>query len=190
MRHALALLTLSACLIASSAAAQDKMGTASGRGVIDRFTGWDKQKDEPIVEKVSFSPRYSYAHGETVGKLKFSWIVLTEKEPPASLLAAKDRAEARRLWCEKEKASFVAVRLDAEGKPDVLLLCPANGKVNTEMLSTWNGLESFVVTFQSRDAKRLKGTLVGGDGSCPDDKGGAVYCTPQEDYAFDAPFFH
>lgn len=100
--------------------------------------------------------------------------------------SAKDRAEARRVWCEKEKASFVALKLDAAWNVDLYFLCPANGAVSTEMLSTWNGLDSVAVRFEVRDEKRLKGTLRTGSGSCPGADGGQTYCTPTGDYAFDA----
>lgn len=184
-------LFLSALMLSLSVApvAAQEAGSAGGRGTITRQTGWNQEKHEPITEEVTFSPKYSYAYTEPGGGQKYTWIVLTEKEPPLKTwLAAKDRAEARRLWCEKEKASFVAVKLDAEGKTDLYFLCPANGAVNTEMLSTWNGLESVVVTLEKSDGKRLKGTLVGGEGSCPGETGEEqVYCEQQEDYTFDAP---
>jgi hypothetical protein len=45
--------------------------------------------------------------------------------------------------------SFVAVKLDAQGAVDLYFLCPADGRVQTEMLSTWNGLDSVVVTLDS-----------------------------------------
>lgn len=120
----------------------------------------------------------------TRGAQKYTWIVLTDKEPPLKTwAAAKDRAEARRLWCEKEKAAFVAVKLDAEGKVDLYFLCPANGAVNTEMLSTWNGLECVVVQLETKDGNRLKGTLRGGEGSCPgENEEEQVYCAQQDDY--------
>ena len=184
-------LLLSALMLSLSAApvAAQEAGSAGGRGVITRQTGWDKEKHEPITEEVTFSPKYSYAYTEQGGAQKYTWIVLTDKEPPLkSWMAAKDRAEARRLWCEKEKASFVAVKLDSEGTMDLYFLCPANGAVNTEMLSTWNGLQSVVVKLDESDGKRLKGTLRGGEGSCPGENGEEqVYCTQQEDYTFDAP---
>ncbi len=174
-------------LVAMPLAAQ-QVGTAGGRGTIERQTGWDDKKQEPVIEQVSFSPKHSYAYSEGAGADKVTWIVLTEKEPPLkSWAAAKDRAEARRLWCEKEKASFVAVKLNAEWGVELYFLCPANGKLNTEMLSTWNGLESVVVKLEGSDGKRLKGTLRGGEGSCPGSNGEQAYCTPQDDYTFDAP---
>lgn len=168
--------------------AAQEIGTAGGQGIISRQTGWDSKTQEPVIEQVSFAPRFSYAYTEGTGAGRAQWIVLTEKEPPLkSWEGGKDRAEARRLWCEKEKASFVAVKLDAKGAVDLYFLCPANGKVNTEMLSTWNGLESVVVTLDGKDPKRIKGTLRGGEGFCTDDDGRESYCTPQDDYTFDAP---
>lgn len=79
------------------------------------------------------------------------------------------------------------MELNAQRGVELYFLCPANGAVNTEMLSTWNGLDSVVVKLETRDGKRLKGTLRGGEGSCPDENGAQVYCTPQDDYTFDAP---
>ncbi len=178
---------LALCLLSAPLAAQE-IGTASGHGTISRQTGWNDKTKEPVVEQVSFSPRFSYAYAEGTGTDRSQWIVLTEREPPLkSWEGMKDRAEARRLWCEKEKASFVAVKLDAQGAVDLYFLCPANGQVNTEMLSTWNGLDSVVVKLDGKDPKRIKGALRGGEGSCPDEKGGQAYCTLQDDYTFDAP---
>lgn len=185
------ILFLSALMLSLSVApvAAQEAGSAGGRGVITRQTGWDEKKHEPITEEFTFSPKYSYAYTEQGGAQKYTWIVLTDKEPPLKAWAGeKDRAEARRVWCEKEKAAFVAVKLDSEGTMDLYFLCPANGAVNTEMLSTWNGLQSVVVTLEKSDGKRLKGTLVGGEGSCPgENEEEQVYCDQQEDYTFDAP---
>lgn len=168
--------------------AAQEIGTAGGQGIISRQTGWNAKTQEPVVEEVSFSPRFSYTYTEGTGAGRAQWIVLTEKEPPLkSWEGGTDRAEARRLWCEKEKASFVAVKLDTKGAVDLYFLCPANGKVNTEMLSTWNGLDSVVVTLDGKDPKRVKGTLRGGEGFCTDSDGKESYCTPQDDYTFDAP---
>jgi len=185
MSRSFAFLTL--CLLSAPLAAQE-IGTAGGHGTMTRQTGWNDNTKEPVVEQVSFSPRFSYAYTEGTGAGRFQWIVLTEKEPPIkSWEGVKDRDEARRRWCEKEKASFVAVKLDAQGAVDLYFLCPANGQVNTEMLSTWNGLDSVVVSLDGKDPKRIKGTLRGGEGSCPDENGKQAYCAPQDDYTFDAP---
>jgi hypothetical protein len=78
------------------------------------------------------------------------------------------------------------VRDDGRHKVDLYFLCPANGGLNTKMLSSANGLDSVVIRFEVRDAKRLKGTLRTGDGSCPGPDGNATYCTPTGDFAFDA----
>lgn len=181
---------LSALMLSLSVApvAAQEAGSAGGRGVITRQTGWNKEKHEPVIEQFSFSPKFSYAYTEQGGAQKYTWIVLTDKKPPLDAWAgAKDLAEARRLWCEKEKAAFVAAKLDAQGKVDLYFLCPANGAVNTEMLSTWNGLESVVVKLEKSDGKRLKGTLRGGEGACDHGNGEQVYCTQEDDYTFDAP---
>lgn len=176
MFRIIVIIALAFCCAVGSLGAQE-VGSASGKGRIDSGGG----------ELVGFSPRYSYAYSEGTGVKRFIWVVLTEKEPPLKAWAsAKDRAEARRLWCEKKKASFVALKLDAAWNVDLYFLCPANGAVNTEMLSSWNGLDSVVVKFGVRDNKRLKGTLRTGNGSCPGKDGDQAYCTPTGDYAFDA----
>lgn len=156
-------------------------GTAKGKGVIERI-GPEKS------EMVSFAPRFSWAYREGTGPKAFTWIVLTEKEPPLKdWTAAKDRAEARRAWCEKETTPWVAVKLDAQKKVDLYFLCPANGGVNTEMVSTANGLDSVVVKLDPKSGERWKGTLTTGQGNCPTANGADAYCTPTGDYAFDAP---
>ena len=162
--------------------AQDA-GSAGGKGIIKRVA-------PSGTDTVAFAPRYAFAYAERTGPKTFTWIVLTEKQPPlGAWSAAKDRAEARRTWCEKEKTPFVAVKLDSDWKVDLYFLCPANGSVNIEMLNTMNGLESVVVKFDARDDKRLKGTLRTGQGSCPGppDGTGQAYCEPTGDYTFDAP---
>lgn len=170
-------------MAAALGAAQDA-GSASGQGTIDRLT-WAKDAKEPTVEKVVFAPRYSYAYTEGTGSDAMTWLVLTEQPPPLDAWAhAKDRAEARRLWSEKEKASFIAVQLNANWGVELIFLCPGNGKVNTEMVSTINGLESVVVIITARDAGRLKGSFLCGEGACGDPP---VYCTKKGDYVFDAP---
>jgi len=176
------------CLGAISLEAQE-IGTASGKGTIERRVPAKTAGAEPTSEKASFSPRFSFAYTEGAGSSKSTWLVLTDKNPPLKDWAgAKDRAEARQIWCGKEKASFVALKLDAKMAVDLYFLCPADGVINTEMLSSWNGLESVVVKFETRDAKRLKGTLRTGQGSCPGADGKDAYCTPTGDFAFDAPF--
>jgi hypothetical protein len=182
MSHRIAIITLACCFATGSLGAQE-LGSASGKGTIERLV----PSASDSSELVAFSPRYSYAYSEGVGAQRFTWIVLTEKKPPVkSWVDAKDPAEARRLWCGKEKTSFVAVKLDAAWNVDLYFLCPSNGAVNTEMLSTMNGLDSIVVKFEVRDDKRLKGTLRTGTGSCPGADGGQAYCTPTGDYAFES----
>ena len=168
------------CLLSSSAGAQEA-GSAAGKGTIERLLPTGDS------EKVSFSPRYSYADSENLAGQRFTGIVLTEKEPPVKAwAAAKDPAEARRLWCEGEKASFVAVKLDPEWKVDLYFSCPGNGGLHTAMLSTWNGLDSVVMKLDVREGKRLKGTLRAGEGACSGEDGATVYCTATGDYEFDA----
>jgi hypothetical protein len=168
------------CFSAGALLAQES-GTAGGKGVIERI-GPEKS------ETVSFSPRYSWAYREGTGPKAFTWIVLTEKAPPLKdWVAAKDRAEARRAWCEKEATPWVAVKLDSQRKVDLYFLCPANGAVNTEMVSTANGLDSVVVKLDPKSGGRWKGTLTTGQGNCPTASGADAYCTPTGDYGFDAP---
>lgn len=175
---------LGLCLVAVTLFAAQDAGSASGQGTIDRLA-WGKDAKEPTVEKVAFAPRYSYAYREGTGSAAMTWLILTEQTPPIEAWAhAKDRAEARRLWSEKEKASFIAVQLNAKGGVELIFLCPGNVNVNTEMVSTINGLESVVVTITARDDGRLKGTLSCGEGACDDPP---VYCTKKGDYVFDAP---
>lgn len=173
---------LMVCFLASPLAA-NPIGTASGTGVIERQVASPQAGGGPETEKVPFAPRFAFAYRDTGGD-RNTWLVLTEKQPPvAEWLAAGDRAEARRLWCQREQASFVAAEINAEGGVELYFLCPGNGSVNTEMVSTSNGLASVAVTFERRDDARLKGTLRGGDGWC----GEGVYCETTENYAFDAP---
>jgi hypothetical protein len=182
MSNRMALLVLACCVWAAALQAQEA-GSASGKGKIERIVAPATGQ----TEWVEFQPRHSYAYSETTNEKKFTWIILTEKEPPAKdWTVAKDRAEARRLWCEKEKTSFVAVKLDADWKVDLYFLCPANGWVNTEMVNTANGLDSVVVELEVRDAKRLKGTLRTGQGACGDNES-MTYCEATGDYTFDAP---
>jgi hypothetical protein len=70
---------------------------------------------------------------------------------------------------------------------DFYFLCPGDGRVTSEGLNVANGLESIALKFQARDAKRLKGTLRTGQGSCPGPNDTQVYCKPTGDFAFDAP---
>lgn len=173
---------LAFCIEVISAVAQE-IGSANGKGTMERSVPPDYENSE----MVSFSPRYSYAYSEDTDGKKFTWIVLTEKEPPVeTLMAAKDAVEARRSWCETEKTSFVAVKLDPNWKVDLYYRCPGDGGTYMEMLNTINGLESIVVKFDVRDEKRLKGTLTTGNGNCPDENGVSAYCTPTGDYEFDA----
>lgn len=186
-RTSYAFLAAALCLVSAPLVAQ-QIGTAGGQGTMTRQTGWNEKTKEPVIEEVAFSPRFSYTYTEGTGAGRSTWIVLTEKEPPLqSWAGVKDRAEARRQWCKNEKASFVAVKLDSKGAVDLYFLCPADGAVQTEMLSSWNGLDSVVVKLDGKDPKRMKGTLRGGEGACSDDDGGTKYCTEQDDYTFDAP---
>lgn len=170
------------CLAAGQGFAQE-IGSATGKGIIDRLLPTGNS------EQVSFAPRYSTAYTETQGGRQFTWIVLTDKDTPIkSGTGAKNTGLPPVQWCEKESTSFVAVKLDADWKVDLYFLCPANGGLNTEMLSTANGLDSVQVTFDVRDGKRLKGALRTGVGSCPGADGAQAYCTQTGDYTFDTVF--
>lgn len=186
-RHVLAL-AVTLCLPAFPSVAQET-GTASGKGAMDRSVpGKTAAAADVAYEAVSFSPRFSFASREGKDATAATWIVLTEKQPPIKdWLHAQDQLETLRLWCGKEKASFVAMKLDEKMAVDFYFLCPADGRVTSEGLNVANGLESIVLKFQTRDAKRLKGTLRTGQGSCPGPNGTQVYCKPTGDFAFDSP---
>jgi hypothetical protein len=176
-------LVLVAVFVALPVAAQE-VGTASGRGSIISAAATPSTKEQ----RVNFAPKYAFSYVEGSGSKRATWIVLTEKEPPLKAWSgSKDKAAARQQWCAKEKAAFVAVKLDAKNEVDLYFLCPPGSEgSNTEMVSTINGLKSVDVQFTEKNAKRLKGTLRGGEGNCPvNDKD--AYCTQYSDYAFDAP---
>jgi len=142
---------------------------------------------DEVYEAVSFSPRFSCAYRDGKGDDAETWIVLTEKQPPLkSWLAAEDRLEALHRWCGKEKASFIAVSLDQKMEVDFYCECPGDGSVTSGM-SVANGLPSVVLKLQTRDARRLKGTLRTGQGSCPRPNDPQAYCKPTGDFALDAP---
>ena len=113
--------------------------------------------------------------------------VLTEKQPPLrNWLAAQDRLGALHRECGKEKASFIAMSLDQKMEVDFYFECPANGRVTSGM-SVANGLPSVVLKLQTRDARRLNGTLRTGQGSCPRPNDAQACCKPTGDFALDAP---
>ncbi len=175
-------LVLALCMTGPPLAAQT-IGAASGRGSIVSMPS----SPTAMEQRVSFAPRYAFAYVEGKGDKRATWIVLTEKEPPLKVWAgSKDRVVGRQQWCQKEKAAFVAVKLDAGNAVDLYFLCPPGAAVsNIEMVSTWNGLDSVVVLF-IRDGDRLKGTVRGGVGNCPVN-GKSAYCMALSDYRFDAP---
>ena len=166
-----------------------EVGTASGKGTMERSVPGSKAAElDKAYEKVSFSPRFSFASREGKGTEASTWIVFTEKQPPVKeWLASTDQLNMLRLWCGKEKSSFIAMSLDSKMAVDYYFLCPGDGRVTSEGLNVANGLESIVVKFQTRDAKRLTGTLRTGQGNCSKSDGPQVYCTPTGDFAFDAP---
>ena len=165
-----------------------EIGTASGKGTMDRKRpGKTSGATDEVYEAVSFSPRFSCAYRDGKGDDAATWIVLTEKQPPLkSWLATEDRLEALHSWCGKEKASFIAISLDQKMEVDFYCECPGNGSVTSGM-SVANGLPSVVLKLQTRDARRLKGTLRTGQGSCPRPNDPQAYCKPTGDFALDAP---
>lgn len=188
MKYRAFALALALSLPAFSSVAQE-IGTASGKGTMNRNRpGKTFGATEEVYEAVSFSPRFSCAYRDGKGDDAEIWIVFTEKQPPLkSWLAAADRLEALHSWCGKEKASFIAMSLDKKMEVDSYFLCPANGRVTSEGVNVANGLPSIVLTLQTRDARRLKGTLRTGEGSCPRPNDPQAYCKPTGDFAFDAP---
>ena len=188
MKYRACALALALSLGAFSLVAQE-IGTASGKGTMDRERpGKTFGATKEVFEAVTFSPRFACAYHDGKGVDAATWIVLTEKQPPLkSWLAAEDRLEALHGWCGKEKAAFIAMSLDKEMGVDSYFLCPANGRVTSEGVNVANGLPSVVLTLQTRDARRLKGTLRTGEGNCPRPDGAQAYCKPTGDFAFDAP---
>ncbi len=158
-------------------------GHAAGSGSILSMPEQPSHKEQ----RVAFAPKYAVAYIEGSGKTAETWIVLTEKAPPAaSWAAANDRRGAWQTWCQREKTGFVAVRLDADNDADLFLCPPGAAASNTEMTSTANGLKSIEVNFITRTAKRVTGTLRGGVGNCPKADGKNAYCIQHSDYSFDA----
>ena len=188
MNHRAIALALVLSFPSFSLVAQE-IGTASGKGTMDRERpGKTFGATEDVYETVGFSPRFSCAYHDGKGVDAATWIVFTEKQPPLkSWLAAEDRLEALHSWCGKEKAAFIALSLDKEMGVDSYFLCPANGRVTSEGVNVANGVPSIVLTLQTRDARRLKGTLRTGEGSCPRPNDPQAYCKPTGDFAFDAP---
>lgn len=175
-----ALTVMAALLVALPLSlAQAQTGTASGRGVLERADASGK------TSEVAFEPRHAFAYVEGSGAKKATWIVLTEKAPPAQdWLAAKDRTEARKRWGEKEKAAFVVAKLDDKMEVDMYYISAGPGQLVTDMISTWNGLKSASVKLASKTGKRLQGTLTTGQGWCFKDNK-ADYCSLKSEYTFD-----
>lgn len=156
-----------------------QVGTAGGRGVLERADAAGK------ATEVKFEPKHAFAYSEGSGAAKATWIVLTEKAPPAKdWLAAKDRAEARKQWGEKEKAAFVAAKLDDKMEVDLYFMSSGPGQLVTDMISTWNGLKSASIKLASKTGKRLQGSLTTGQGWCLKDNK-SDYCSLKSEYTFD-----
>ncbi len=169
-----------AFVCASLPALAQKSGTAGGKGRIVYFV------NPATMEKaeVAFSPKLAWAYADEGGPAgKRIHVLLAESEKPVvELSMARDRANARRTFCAEKKVPFVDLELNDEGEVELLHQCAA-GHFGTEMVSTLNGLDSVVVVLEVFNAKRVKGTLRGGEGWCGDGK----YCEQTEDYLFDAP---
>lgn len=165
-------------VVALSAALGAQGGTATGKGTMDK-----------AGTPLAFAPRLASAHVQNFQKLRFTWVVLTEKALPAGILSgATDHTEALRQWCEKEKTPFAALQLDAEMDVNSYVICPANGGSHTEMVNTVNGVASIVVKIDARDATHIKGSLTTGEGACPGPGGALAYCKATGSYTFDATF--
>lgn len=169
-----------ALAFASFPALSQEIGTAGGNGRIV----YDLSRDTMEKGEVAFSPRVAWATVDESGPAgKRIHVVLAESEAPLRELSLVwSRAAARMKHCAEKKVPFVAVELNAEGGVELLHQCAA-GRFATEMVSTFNGLDSVVVALEVFSAKQVKGKLSGGDGSCGD----GVYCDRTEDYSFDAP---
>ncbi len=169
-----------ALVFASLPAPAQESGTAGGKGKIV----YDLSHDTMEKAAVAFSPRVAWATVDESGPAgKRIHLVLAESEAPLRELSTVwSRPAARMKHCAQKKVPFVAVELNGEGGVELLHQCAA-GRFATEMVSTFNGLDSVVVALEVFSAKRVKGTLRGGDGSCGD----RVYCDQTEDYVFDAP---
>ncbi len=169
-----------ALVCASLPALAQKSGTAGGKGRIVYLV------NPATMEKaeVAFSPRIAWAYADDSGPAgKRIHVLLAESEAPVvELSMARDRANVRRTFCAEKKVSFVDLELNDTGEVELLHQC-AVGHFGTEMVSTLNGLDSVVVVLEVFDAKRVKGSIRGGEGWCGDGK----YCEQTEDYVFDAP---
>jgi len=167
-----------AVVLMTAALTAQTTGKATGRGTID-----NQGIDAP------FAPQAASAYVQNFQALRFTWIVLTEKAVPASMLAGtSDHTEALRQWCAKEKTPFAALQLDAKSGVNQYVTCPANGGTNTEMVNSVNGLDSIAVHIDARDNAHIKGSLKTGSGACPGPGGSTVYCKATGSYTFDAAF--
>jgi len=169
-----------ALVFASLPALAQKSGTAGGKGRIV----YDLSHDSMEKAEVVFSPRVAWATVDESGPAgKRIHVVLAESEAPLRELSlVGSRSSARMKHCAEKKVPFVAIELNGEGGVELLHQCAA-GRYATEMVSTFNGLDSVVVALEVFSAKQVKGTLRGGDGWCGD----GAYCDKTEDYFFDAP---
>lgn len=154
-------------LLSFSLFAQDQKNTAGGKGKINDF---------------EFHPKFSYVYSAGSGAKKQTWLLLTDQAPSEQWKTSKDRTETLRQWCEAKKAPFVLVELDGAAKPQLLSQCPGDGAIAVEMISTINGLDSVVLKYEVNDGKRLKGQLLGGNGT----QGDMIYAEQTKDYTFDA----
>lgn len=166
-------------LLLASQLAYAQGGSAGGRGLLERTEASGK------TTEIRFEPKHAFAYTEGSGAARATWIVLTEKAPPAKdWLVARDRAEARKLWGEKESAAFVAAKLDDKMEVDLYFISAGPGQLITDMISTWNGLKSASVKLSNKTDKRLQGSLTTGQGWCLKDNK-SDYCTLKSEYTFD-----
>lgn len=184
------LLVVGASALSSASLVAAQLGSADGAGIMGRPVdiadppGW-------AFEPMAFAPRHSVAYREGTRADRRTWIVLTEREPPVAEWArSSDPAAARLAWCHGQSAAFVALALDAEQHVVQLDLCPGKG-LQTEMVSSANGLDSVAVELESSPPQRIVGRIRGGELGCsetgPAGEQVSVYCEVTEDYSFDAP---
>lgn len=167
-------------------------GTASGSGTLEQFRpNPDPNAEKPLSIKVPFAPRFSYAYHETLNDKTYTWLVLSEREPPINVLKTEDPEEERKVWCKRERAAFVAVKLEKDLSVDLYFLCPAGRSVSTRMVTSAKGLDSVALSFSSKGPDRLTGTLRTGEGACStsENASGHDYCETTGDFKFDAPIF-
>ena len=171
------LLCCAALFAAAQGASAADAGIAKGEGTMSL-----EAIGEADAAPFRFAPKHSFVQRSGKGAQRQTWLLLTDHDPGAlKWRAARPDVDTLRTWCGAGKAAFVLVELDAEGKPELLTQCPANGTLGIAMISVINGLASVVVEIENDDGKRLKGRVMTGNGYCND-----AYCEKTGDYVFDA----